>query len=38
MRRGRPIPTGGLPRVLATAIGALAVVVAVVVLIDALTA
>ena len=35
MRRGRPIPTGGLPRVLALAIGGLAVVVAVVVLIDA---
>jgi putative membrane protein len=37
LRRGRPIPTGGLPRVLAIAIGALAVVVAVVVLVDALT-
>jgi hypothetical protein len=35
LRLGQPIPTGGPPRFLAFAIGALAVVVAVIVVIDA---
>jgi putative membrane protein len=37
LRRGLPIPVGGLPRLLAFAIGALAIVVAVVVMVDALS-
>ena len=37
MRLGEPIPTGGPPRLLAFAIGALALVVAVIVVIDALS-
>jgi putative membrane protein len=37
LRRGRPIPVGGLPRLLAFAIGVLAIVVAVVVGVDALS-
>jgi putative membrane protein len=36
LRLGQPIPTGGPPQLLAFAIGALAVVVAVIVVIDAL--
>jgi putative membrane protein len=36
LRLGEPIPTGGPPRYLAIAIGGLAVIVAVIVLIDAL--
>jgi putative membrane protein len=36
LRLGQPIPTGGPPRLLAFAIGALAVVVAVIVVIDVL--
>jgi putative membrane protein len=36
LRLGQPIPTGGPPRLLALAIGALAIVVAVIVVVDAL--
>jgi putative membrane protein len=37
MRLGEPLPTGGPPRILAAGIGAVAVVVAVIVVVDALS-